>query len=101
MRAVNILCVCGSGTATSAMLAAKLKDVLEEHGYDCDTDETNPPGVATALMTKKWDLLAYTSPVEEDPGIPQLNATGFLVGINEDEFIEQLMEAVGKLDLSD
>ena len=44
MRNVNVLCVCGSGTATSAMLAAKIRDVLEEHGYDCDTDETNPPG---------------------------------------------------------
>ena len=30
-----------------------------------------------------------------------LNATGFLVGINEDEFIEQLMDEVGKLDLSE
>jgi PTS system galactitol-specific IIB component len=83
------------------MLAAKLRDVLEEHGYDCDTDETNPPGIATAVMTRAWDLIAYTSPVEEDYGIPMLNATGFLVGINEDEFIEQLMEAVGKLDLSE
>ena len=72
MRTVNVLCVCGSGTATSAMLSAKIRDVLEEHGYDCDTDETNPPG-----------------------------ATGFLVGINEDEFIEQLMDAVGALDLSE
>ena len=34
-------------------------------------------------------------------GIPTLNATGFLVGIGEDDFIEQLMEAVGKLDLSE
>lgn len=101
MRNINVLCVCGSGTATSAMLAAKIRDVLEEHGYDCDTDETNPPGVPTAMMTRDWDILAFTSPVEDDCGIPMLNATGFLVGINEDEFIEQLMEEVGKLDLDD
>lgn len=44
MRPVRILCVCGSGTATSAMLAAKLQDVLEERGYQSETDETNPPG---------------------------------------------------------
>lgn len=81
------------------MLSAKIRDVLEEHGYDCDTDETNPPGVSTAMMTRKWDLLAFTSPVEGDYGVPMLNATGFLVGINEDEFIGQLMEVVGMLDL--
>lgn len=101
MRPVRILCVCGSGTATSAMLAAKLEDVLEERGYQVDTDETNPPGVAIFATTQKWDVIAYTSPVEESFGIPLLNATGFLVGINEDEFIEQLMDTVGKLDLSD
>ena len=33
-------------------------------------------------------------------GIPTLNAP-VSVGIGEDEFIEQLMEAVGKLDLSE
>ncbi|MCR9036592.1 PTS fructose transporter subunit IIB [Olsenella sp. AF16-14LB] len=101
MRPVRILCVCGSGTATSAMLAAKLQDVLEEHGYQLDSDETNPPGVPIAMMTNDWDLIAFTSPIEDDPGIPMLNATGFLVGINEDEFIEQLMDEVGKLDLSE
>lgn len=101
MRPVQILCVCGSGTATSAMLAAKLKDVLEEHGYQAETDETNPPGVAIASMTRAWDLIAFTSPVDDAHGIPALNATGFLVGIGEDEFIDQLMEAVGKLDLSE
>lgn len=101
MRPVRILCVCGSGTATSAMLAAKLQDVLEEHGYNAETDETNPPGVGTMVQVKKWDLIAYTSPVEESYGIPLLNATGFLVGIGEDEFIEQLMDAVGKLELNE
>lgn len=101
MRPVRILCVCGSGTATSAMLAAKLQDVLEEHGYQLDSDETNPPGVPIAMMTNDWDLIAFTSPIEDDPAIPMLNATGFLVGINEDEFIEQLMDTVGSLDLSD
>ena len=101
MRPVRILCVCGSGTATSAMLAAKLQDVLEEHGYQLDSDETNPPGVPIAMMTNDWDLIAFTSPIEDDSGIPMLNATGFLVGINEDEFIEQLMDEVGKLDLSE
>lgn len=101
MRPVHVLCVCGSGTATSAMLAAKIKDVLEEHGYQAETDETNPPGIELAVTTRSWDVIAFTSPIEDSFGLPTLNATGFLVGIGEDEFIEQLMEKVGQLDLSD
>ena len=33
MAAVNILSVCGSGTVTSSMVAAKLKEKLGERGY--------------------------------------------------------------------
>ena len=33
MKSVNILSICGSGTVTSSMVAAKLKDRLSEHGY--------------------------------------------------------------------
>lgn len=99
MRPVKILSVCGSGTVSSAMLSQKLGDVLEEKGYEMQTDEVAPGGVALAVSSGSYDLIAYTSPVEDVYGIPLINATGFLVGINEDEFVEELMEIVGKLDL--
>ena len=51
------------------------------------------------MQTANYDLIAYTSPVEDSFGLPLLNATGFLVGINEDEFIEELMEVVRNLKL--
>ncbi|MDF2544656.1 MAG: putative system, galactitol-specific component [Anaerocolumna sp.] len=99
MRAVKILSVCGSGTVSSAMLSSKLTDVLEENGYHVEATEVSPGGVEGAMAAGKYDLIAYTSPVEGDYGVPILNATGFLVGINEDEFVEELLEAVGKLKL--
>lgn len=99
MRSVKILSVCGSGTVSSAMLSSKLGDVLEEKGYEMETTEIAPGGVALAVESGHYDLIAYTSPVEDVYGIPLINATGFLVGINEDEFIEELMDIVGKLDL--
>ncbi|AEB07377.1 PTS system IIB component, Gat family [Coriobacterium glomerans PW2] len=101
MRPIRILCVCGSGTATSAMLSAKLRDVLDELGYAAETDETNPPGVAIASTIHPWDLIAYTSPVEDTCGIPAFNATGFLVGIGEEEFLGQLKRLIKGLDLTD
>lgn len=44
-------------------------------------------------------MIVYTSPVEGNYGVPILNATGFLVGINEEEFIEELMQEVENLEL--
>lgn len=99
MRAVRVLSVCGSGTVSSAMLSSKLEDVLEEHGYDLESTEVAPGGVEIAVATGGYDLIAYTSPVEDIYGIPILNATGFLVGINEDEFVEELLAVLSKLNL--
>lgn len=99
MRAVKVLSVCGSGTVSSAMLSSKLTDVLEENGYDIDAVEVSPGGVEGAMQSGKFDLIVYTSPVEGDYGIPIINATGFLVGINEEEFIEEFMNEVKKLNL--
>lgn len=33
MKTCNILCVCGSGTVSSAMVAGKLKERLKEKGW--------------------------------------------------------------------
>lgn len=99
MRAVKVLSVCGSGTVSSAMLSSKLVDVLEENGYDMNATEVSPGGVPAAMDSGKYDLIVYTSPVEGNYGVPILNATGFLVGINEDEFIEEFMGVVRNLKL--
>ncbi|MBW7572674.1 PTS sugar transporter subunit IIB [Caproiciproducens faecalis] len=99
MRAVRILSVCGSGTVSSAMLSSKLENLLAEHGYNTEATEIAPDALDTAVSTGAYDLIAYTSPVKDIYGIPVLNATGFLVGINEEEFVEDLLEAMSKLDL--
>lgn len=99
MRSVRILSVCGSGTVSSAMLSSKLEDVLDENGYSMDATEVAPGGVPLAMESGNYDLIAYTSPVDGDYGIPILNATQFLVGINEDEFIEELLDILKGLNL--
>lgn len=99
MRSVKILSVCGSGTVSSAMLSSKLEDVLEENGYSMEATEVAPGGVPLAIQSGKFDLIAYTSPVEGDYGIPILNATQFLVGINEDDFIDELLEILKGISL--
>ncbi len=97
MRTVKILSVCGSGTVSSAMLTSKLKDLLEENGYRLDSTEISPGGVSLAMSAGKYDLIVYTSPVPGEYDIPVLNATGYLVGLNEEEFIEEFLEHVKAL----
>jgi len=93
MKKVCALCVCGSGTVTSSMIANKLKEALEERGFeDVQVIECNPGGVESALSTHDVDFIACSSPVPGDYGIPKLSATSFLIGLGEDEFMDEVME---------
>lgn len=99
MRPVKILSVCGSGTVSSAMLSSKLTDVLNDNGYDMTSTEVSPGSVDSEMQSGNYDLIVYTSPVNGDYDVPVLNATGFLVGINEEDFVEELLVELKKLDL--
>mgnify|MGYP000054981362 FL=1 len=91
MKKINVLCVCGSGTVTSSMIASKLKDMLAENGFEAEMIETNPGGVDSAMASHDFDFMACSSPVNGDYGIPKLNATSFLIGLGAEEFMEEVM----------
>lgn len=97
MKNINVLSVCGSGTVTSSMIAGKVKDLLHEHGYRAKTVETNPSGVDGELLGGKFDVIVHTSPLKRKYEIPSINAVGFLTGMDEEGFIEELLETVAKI----
>lgn len=87
MKKCNILCVCGSGTVSSAMVSGKLKEKLAEKGWDVNAVEASPSGVESALAGKDFDLIACVSPVHQDFGIPKVKAVGMLTGMAEDKVV--------------
>ena len=95
MSAVNILSVCGSGTVTSSMVAAKLKEKLGERGYSVSTTEARPTEALNLAQSGRFDVLAHTSPLPDgDYGIPMVNAFACITGMGEDEFFNQIVEAL-------
>lgn len=99
MRPIKILSVCGSGTVSSAMVSKKIVDFLKDNGYNATTDEANPPSLPTIIGSQKFDLIAATTTISDDYGIPVLNATSLLIGMGEEKFFEDLLELVKSLDL--
>ncbi len=91
MKTCNILCVCGSGTVSSAMVAGKLKDKLAEKGWDASMVEASPNSIASTIAGKKFDLIACVSPVHEDFGIPKVKAVGMLTGLAEDKVLNDCL----------
>ena len=92
MKKCNILCVCGSGTVSSAMVAGKLVERLKAKGWDVHAVETSPNGVETALSGENFDLIACVSPVYQEFGIPKVNAVGMLTGLSEEQVIEDCLK---------
>ncbi len=96
-KTVRVLCVCGSGTVSSTMIAVKMQERFEELGYRFESNEVNPGGVSVALMSGSYDFIAYTSPVEEEVDIPKINAVDFMTGFGEDEFMEEALKVLDEL----
>ena len=86
MKSCTILCVCGSGTVSSAMVAGKLKEKLAEKGWDASMTEASPNSIASEIS------------VRQDFGIPKVKAVGMLTGMAEDKVVEDclaILEAKG------
>ena len=96
-KQVKILCVCGSGTVSSAMVANKLKEKLADHGFDVNAVECSPTSAETALAGGGFALMACVSPVYEDFGIPKVNAVGMLTGLSEDQVIQDCLKILSSL----
>lgn len=95
MKAVNILSVCGSGTVTSSMVAAKLKEKLGDRGYSVSTREARPTEALNLAQSGRFDIITHTSPLPDgDYGIPAVNAFACITGIGEDQFFDQVEEAL-------
>lgn len=100
MRKIQILSVCGSGTVSSSMLSMKLKDLLDEFDYSCNTTEVSSSDIKNALVGKHYDFIACVSPVEGDFGIPKIDSVGFLTGLGEEECIKEVLEVIKGLDFN-
>lgn len=95
MTQVNILSICGSGTVTSSMVAAKLKDKLATYGYQVNATEAKPTEALNLAQSGRFDIIANTSPLPKgDYGIPCVNAFACITGMGEDKFFEDVVAAL-------
>lgn len=97
MKRLKIISVCGSGTVTSSMVANNVKELLEDNGISATTVEVNPGGVDQLVNSGTYDLIVHTSPLLHTYEIPTINAVGFLTGMAEEEFIEELLKTAKEL----
>ncbi|MCI1644947.1 MAG: PTS sugar transporter subunit IIB [Olsenella sp.] len=90
--AAKIVVACGSGVATSATVAYKVQKLLTAEGIEADVQAVAVADLDEALK----DADAYVAVVrpEREFDVPVFNGVAFLTGMNQDEELKRLADAV-------
>ena len=88
----KIYAVCGSGVATSTMIASKVRDYLEERGVQCDVQTTTYGIVNGGGLVA--DCLVSTNPNITCGDIPVVPGVALLTGMGEEAVLEQVYQIV-------
>ena len=87
--AAKIVVACGSGVATSEMVAIKLRRLLAERGADAEVVAVDVAHVDEALE----GAAAFVPVVkpEREYDIPTVSGVAFLTGMNQDKELDRLL----------
>ena len=89
----KVIVACGTGMATSSMIAEKVRAVLEDNQVDYTLSQAQ---LSELDMYKEADLFVTAMRVEEEYGVPMVVGTPFLVGIGEAEAAAKIIEILKK-----
>ncbi len=88
----KVIVACGSGIATSHMVAKKIQKLLDARGVDADVRAVEMSAVDDALA----DAAAFVPVVntEETYDTPTFSGVAFLTGINQEEELDRLVASL-------
>ncbi|SKC69492.1 PTS sugar transporter subunit IIB [Maledivibacter halophilus] len=86
----KILVACGTGMATSTMIAEKVGEFLD--GMSIDYSITQGRLDELAFNDGKFDLFITSMKVENDYETPVVSGTAFLIGMNEDKTKQEILK---------
>ena len=88
----NILLACGSGIATSTAVAAKIKDLLDDNGYEGQYKITQCSIAEAVSKSSQADLLIATTAKPDDLECPYIAGVPFLTGIGKAATEQKVLE---------
>ncbi len=92
--AARIVVSCGSGVATSEMVAAKLRRLLAEKNVEAEVVAVDVAHVEEALEGAAAYIPVVSTEVSRD--VPIVSGVAFLTGMNQDKELDRLIEAISR-----
>lgn len=88
----RILVACGTGIATSTVVAKKLEEAMKSRGVDAKIDQCKVTEVAGKAAA--YDVVVSTTEVEDSGGKPVVRALSFLTGVGIDADVDKILRAM-------
>lgn len=85
----KILIACGTGIATSTVIAKRVETLCKENGFDVKVDQVKV--VEVAGMADGYDLIVASTKVPESVKTPKVQAINYLTGLNMNKTDEEII----------
>lgn len=90
--AKKLLVICGTGIATSTVVAMKIKSHCEERGIAVDITQGKVMDIVRGI--EGYDLIVSTTPIPATVKIPVIEGLPFLTGMGIDATLEKIVAAL-------
>lgn len=84
----RILIVCGTGIATSTVVAQKVKEYCEAQGFEVTIDQAKV--METLRGVDGYDLVVSTTQLPSGVSTPSVNGLPFLTGVGVEGALEEI-----------
>lgn len=92
MAKKRILVACGTGIATSTLVAKKVEEALKARGIDVFVDQCK--AAEAPAKAANFDLIVTTTDVLNVGNTPVIRTISFLSGVGVEKDIERIIEAL-------
>lgn len=96
MAKAKIMCVCGTGIATSTVAHAGIEKICKKHGIEFDIIQCKALEVASKVSTFNPDIIVATTPVSAKTTVPIVSGLPLLTGVGIEKMEEDVMAVLKK-----
>ena len=98
MKTYKILVACGSGVATSTVIADRVKKLCESNGFNVNVQQVKV--VQVENMSKDFDLIVASTKIPDTILTPYVFAINYLTGVNREKTDADIIEKLEKIAVS-
>jgi PTS system galactitol-specific IIB component len=96
MKTYKILIACGTGIATSTVIADRVKRLCEEAGFKVNIQQTKV--VQVEGIAKDYDLIVASTKVPSTVATPYVSGLSYLTGIGREKTDAEIITKLKELD---